>query len=310
MNSAFTHPESIWIVTLATTTLNLCSVAIMFLFLKNPMLSAAATQSMRLSRSRGLPVSVDGALIYVPRTAQLSELYQRSVVVAVLMTLLLSLTSSWYVVVASMVVVPALMYLQLLIADHAYSRDLERDLPQAVERLASYMSSGNGFPVALRKTIGGLEYGPLRDEWMFLLEAQGRTLGVGVIATPKLVIAALEAQTPSGRHRDFLSHLRVAVDQPIQALVERCRTAYEAMQASQERAQKSAAMTAQVRSTSWAIGFAAAAMLIYLGLSNLDRAIVAFSIPFIGPLVATGIVGGFVGVFVGPVLLTSDDVEY
>jgi hypothetical protein len=124
------------------------------------------------------------------------------------------------------------------------------------------------------------------------------------------VVAALAAQTASHRHSTLLSHLSVAVGQPQDALARRCDAAYAALQASDRRRDEASTELAQMRYSGVAVGLAGLAMAAYLGATQWERVVAAYSTPLgavVGSVVALALALPIVG---GVLLARADDVDY
>lgn len=316
LTSATTHPETAWLVAVVPAALVAAGMLVFLLLLRGRLAAAiAALAAGRAARQRAsLPPGLlpDPALAWVPPSLPPGPLLAASAGVCVALAAGASLLAPAFVVLAALgPATVAGVWLLALACERRYARALERELTAAVGRLGALLNSGNGFRQALVKLVAGMDDGPLREEWRFLVERQGVPLaGREGIATPQQVVAALGAQTPSRRHATFLDHLAVAVGQPQDVLAARVAGAYLALQASERRREEAVTELAQMRYSGVAVGLAGLLMALYLVVTQWERVVTAYSSPLglvAAPAVllalALPIVGGFA-------LARADDLDY
>jgi hypothetical protein len=278
-----THPETAWLVSLVPVALTIASILLIVFVLRRPLLEALASLSARRADEQraSLPETLtpDPSLIFIPPATPPHVVLVMSVAVACVVSGSLTFIAPMLIALLLAGPVTALMVWGLMRwYEVRYVDRLERDLTAAVGRLSAMLRSGNAFRAALVKILADMDEGPLKAEWSFLVERTGVPLmNQEGIATNEQVVGALSVQTPSRRHGTFLSHLSVAVAQPHDVLVTRVISAYDALQASDRRREEAVTELAQMRYSGMAVGMAGMVMALYLGWTQWDRMIIAYS---------------------------------
>lgn len=311
-NPPTTHPETAWLITGVIPALVAATFIVAGLLLRGRLaLLLAATQARRAARRLPATSRPDPALVWLPATIAPERLVQLCLGIAALVAVGLALTLSPALAILAGAPLTALGAWALLAgAERRYTARLDRDLTAAVGRLSALLKASTGLRPALERVIAGMDEGPLREEWLFLLTRQGAPLDGGGIATPQQVLTALADQTPSRRHAVLLNHLAAAVGQPQEVVARRAEAAYTALQASDRRRDEAATELAQVRYSGVAVGMAGVGMALYLVWSQWERVVLAYSTS-LGAVVGTVVVLALLMPIVGGVLLARvDDADY
>ena len=196
-----THPETAWLTLAVPPALVAIALLAAGLLLRGRLALALATLQARRAKQR-LPDGSrpDPALIWTPPTVAPERLVLLCLGLAVVVAVLLSLALPLARALLAGAPLTALAAWGLLVAtERRYTFLLDRDLTAAVGRLSALLKASSGLRPALERVIAGMEDGPLRAEWGFLLTRQGAPLDGGGIATPQQVLTALADPTPSRR---------------------------------------------------------------------------------------------------------------
>jgi Flp pilus assembly protein TadB len=307
-----THPETAWLALAVAPALTAAGLLVAGLLLRGRLaLLLAVLQARRAARRLPAGALPDPALVWSPATVAPERLVAICLGVAVAVSAALALTLAPAVAVLAGAPATALVAWALLaLAERHYVARLDRDLTAAVGRLSALLRASTGLRPALERVLAGMPEGPLRDEWAFLLTRQGAPLAGGGIATPAQVFVALAEQTPSRRHAVLLNHLAAAVGQPQDVVASRCESAYGALQSSDRRRDEAATELAQVRYSGIAVGLAGVGMAAYLGWSQWERVVAAYSSP-LGAIAGVFVVGALALPIAGGLLLARvDDTDY
>ncbi len=308
--SGVTYPETAWLVNAVPVMFTIAVILILTLLLRGSLLR---TLHMLLARylARGREKPIGDALQFVPPIVTGTELLRLSTLSAIGILLVLQLIGPLFMAVVLTGPATSLVIAGLLsLAEARYRNQLDEALPEAVNRLAAQLAAGNGFQQALEGVTSDLPHGPLRTEWLWILDRLGTPLSGGRLATVTDVVAALVVQTPSKRHHALLSHLEVALDQTHDVLLKRVLAAGEALHAAARR--KSAAVTelAQMKYSGIAVGLAGVVMALYLLLTQWERMAVAYR-GDIGLIVGGVVLLALLAPLIGGVLLARiEDVDY
>lgn len=307
-----THPETAWLTLAVLPALTAAGLLVAGLLLRGRLALLLAQLQARRAAARLAPgARPDPALVWAPAPIPPERLVAiclgAAAAVAVGLTLLVPPA------LALLLGGPAaalLAYALIVAAERRYVALLERDLTAAVGRLSALLRASNGLRPALERVIAGMDAGPLRDEWAFLLTRQGAPLAGGGIATPQQVFVALADQTPSRRHAVLLNHLAASAGQPQDVVTRRCEAAYAALQASDRRRDEAATELAQVRYSGMVVGLAGVGMAMYLAWSQWERMVAAYSTT-LGAAVGVLVVGALALPIAGGALLARvDDADY
>jgi hypothetical protein len=312
LNAGVTHPDSAWFVSAAPPALVAAALLVSLLLLRGRLaLALSQAQARRGARRRGAGQRPDTALAWTPDLIDPGQALTFSAIAIITPAVLLTFIAPTFLALALAAPLAGLLIWALLaLAEGRYVALLDRDLTAAAGRLSALLQSGSGFRAALDRVLADLPAGPLRAEWTYLLTRQGASLAGGGIATPQQVVSALAGQTRSARQATLLSHLSVAVAQPQDVLARRCAAAYEALQASDRRREEALTELAQVRYSGVAVGLAGIAMAGYLGLTQWERVVAAYSSP-LGALVGAVVVFALLLPIGGGLLLAqADDLDY
>ena len=317
LTSRVTNPETAWLVSVVPVALTIVALLLLIFILRGNLSQVLIIQdTTRAARRRATlpPGSVpDVALFFTPPTTPIGRFL--SVMAAGVVGVLLGLSLLQPMMVALIAAAPltALLAWALLgIFERRYVTALEHDLTAAVGRLSVLLRSGNGLRQAVEKVLADEPPSPLTGEWSFLIARQGVPLqSTEGIATAAQVVSALAAQTPSRQHATFLDHLSVAAEQPLDVLVLRVTSAYDALQASERRRQEAVTELAQMRYSGMAVGLAGLAMALYLAATQWDRVREAYTGSPLGMIVGVVVVVSLLMPIVGGILLShADDVDY
>jgi len=310
--SLITHPETAWLTLAVPPALVAVALLAAGLLLRGRLALALATLQVRRAKRR-LPEGArpDPALVWTPPTIAAERLVLLCLGLAVVVAVLLSLALPLAMALLAGAPLTALAAWGLLVAtERRYTSLLDRDLTAAVGRLSALLKASSGLRPALERVIAGMEDGPLRAEWGFLLTRQGAPLDGGGIATPQQVLTALADQTPSRRHAVLLNHLAAAAGQPQDVVARRCEGAYTALQASDRRRDEATTELAQVRYSGVAVGMAGVSMALYLAWAQWERVLLAYSSP-LGTVVGLIVLAALLMPIAGGVLLARvDDTDY
>jgi hypothetical protein len=311
-----THPETAWLMQVVPVALAVAGLLIALFLLRERLARALlAAQAARAARQRAtLPPALapDPALHWAPPSIAPGTLLAICGGVSLSLVAVTSfLAPIFFVLVALGPVALLLIWISLIICERHYASAIDRQLTAAVGRLSALLQSGNSFRQALDKLVATMDRGPLREEWRFLLEAQGVPLITqDGIATAQQVVNALSAQTPSRRHATFLNHLAAAVGQPHDLLKVRVLGAYQALQASERRREEALTELSQMRYSGIAIGLAGIFMALYLVTTQWERVVVAYSSP-VGPIAAVVVLGALaLPIGGGFALAQAEDIDY
>lgn len=310
MPFTITHPETALWVYAVPICITIAIILITTLILRGRLLAACQQLVVRYTaRTEGN--GHDLALQWVPSIATPAQLLTACITALIIVLAVMSYLGPLFLAILLAGPATALMIWGLLVLrERRYRRDLDHALPAAVSRLAAQLAAQNGFQAALDRVTSDLPAGPLRDEWMFLIDRIGTPLSSSGLATSSRVAAALAAQTPSERHRTLLGHLEVALEQPHDVMVRRVQAAAESLHAQARRQSAAATELSQMKYSGFAVGGAASFMALYLALTQWDRFSIAYSgvVGFlVGGLVLASLAAPLIG---GVVLARVDDVDY
>ncbi|HEY0739337.1 MAG TPA: hypothetical protein VGD69_30725 [Herpetosiphonaceae bacterium] len=310
MPVTMTHPETALWMYAVPSCITIAIILIMTLLLRGRLL-AAVQQLMVHHTARTKAYVHDWALQWVPPIATPGQLLTSCISTLIVVLVVMSYLGPLFVAILLAGPATALMIWGLLVLrERRYRRDLDRALPAAVSRVAAQLAAQNGFQAALDHVTADLPAGPLRQEWMFLIDRIGTPLSNTGLATAASVAAALAAQTPSERHQTLLGHLEVALEQPHDVMVKRVQAAAEALHAAARRQSAAATELSQMKYSGFAVGGAASCMALYLALTQWERFSIAYSgvVGFlVGGLVLAALAAPLIG---GVVLARVDDVDY
>jgi Flp pilus assembly protein TadB len=290
---SFTHPELAWIAKSFPIWIGLGAMLISI-----PLLRRAI--SAMLARLQHPQANIPAALRFVPPLIDPTTLAWIGIGTGLVAASLPFLLGAW---LHALIIFPTVSIctalITILVAHQRYRQRLDRALPAAVGQLSLRLQSGESFLRALEQTLAELNPGPLKVEWSFL-----RTTLERPQHSPAESVAALAEQTASRRHATLLLHLAVALSQTQDALTRRVAAAHTALLAAERRRSAAATELAQIRYSGFLIGGIALFMALYLGLTQTERFMAAYS----GPLAPLAI--PLVGIalllpFVGGVLLTQ-----
>jgi hypothetical protein len=303
---SLTHPETAWLLRAAPALLAaLITMTATFMF-RQPL----AQFLNRLHRSH-LVAGFDPALTWRPQLLETRIALLLAGSAATLSSVVLGwIGSVWLALAAAPAVAALVVRLGFTFATYRYNQQLERELTPAIGRLSALLSGGLGLRTALERILADMPNGPLRNEWIWLIQQQGTPLADGSIATLRQVIAALAAQTSNPRHETLLNHLVVVADQPQDLQARRCAAAYAALQASERRREEALTELAQMRYSGLAVGGAGCLMAFYLITTQWERVWVAYSSPlgmFFAIIVALALLAPIIGGFW---LSRVEDVDY
>jgi hypothetical protein len=309
-NNLVTHPETAWLVSAVPLWLAVGTILLFTLLLRGRLRAALhAYLAQRASTERAS--HVDPQLLWTPPIASAGRLLAFCLLAVLLV--LVGLSTVMPLFVGLILAGPAtalLTWLLLWVQEQRYVSALDRALPAAVGRLGAQLRSGSGIQPALHKVVIDLPPGPLKSEWLYIIEHLGTPIAGGTLATPQQVVAALAAQTPSRRQAALLSHLEVALGQTHDVLIRRVQAAYSALHAAEQRRSQASTELSQMRYSGFAIGLAGTGMAAYLALTQWER----FTLAYSGPLgLVAGVVVGSVLIapFIGGFLLSrADDLDY
>ncbi len=311
-----TNPETAWLVNVVPVALTIAALLLLVFILRTNLSQLLIIQdTTRAAQRRAtLPPGMvpDVALFFTPPTTPIGRVLSIIAVGVVVVLLLLGLLMPMFVALIAAAPLTALLAWALIgIFERRYVTALEHDLTASVGRLSVLLRAGNGLRQAVEKVLADETPSPLTGEWSFLIARQGVPLqATDGIATAPQVVAALAAQTPSRRHATFLDHLSVAAEQPLDVLVLRVASAYDALQSSERRRQEALTELAQMRYSGMAVGLAGMAMALYLAATQWDRVREAYTTP-LGMIVGVVVVGSLLMPIVGGMLLSqADDVDY
>jgi len=305
-----THPETAVFIIAVPLFLTLAALLLAALFGRTVLGPVYQSMLVRYA-SRNRIKHVDAALIYVPIYLTEQQFMFASIVVFLTMWLGLWLITPWWLaLLISPPITIFIMYIILRLAEQRYIDKLEKALPATVARMAALLGNGTGFQPVMRRMINDLPDGPLRREWLFVVERLGVPLEIGGLATPQIVVNALRFQTPSTRHRALLEHMVVALGQTHDILVKRMQAAAQALHDSDRRRSAAATELAQMRYSGMAVGLAGLFLTAYLAVTQSDRFLDAYRSPigiFAALIVGSALMAPFVG---GVWLARADDVDY
>lgn len=258
------------------------------------------------------PPHTEVSLHWNPPTTTPTDLLVCGVASLLVVTAAITLALS---VFAALVIAPFVMvgmvWAMLRFRDARYKQQLDTELPAAAGKLASSLRANEGLQGSIKRVIRDLpETSPLRAEWTFLIERQGSPLEAGGQAGMPQVVAALLEQTPSERHRTFLGHLESVLNQDQSVILARVNAAYFALNAAKQRESAARTQLSQMMYSGLAIGGAGVFMAVYLGLTQWERVVLAYSGPLgllVGILVVLALAAPIVG---GVVLSRADDIDY
>nr|PZN31804.1 MAG: hypothetical protein DIU80_05625 [Chloroflexota bacterium] len=311
-----TYPETAWIAHSFPLWLAVALALGASLVLRGPLRRAIQAllydQAVRARRRTGRgDLPIDPALHFASEVVAPQQLIAIALVVVVAGLLTLSLlTPVLLALLLAMPIAGLVLWAVVWGMEQRYTSALDRSLPPAVGRLVMQMQAGDSFALALETVAAELCPGPLRDEWLFIVQAINRPLSTTLLATDAECVFALGAQTPSLRHSSFLSHLEVALGQPQDAQVKRLRAAHAGLLEAEQRRSSAATELAQMRYSGYVIGLAATGLALYLAATQWDRFVTAYTGvlgPFAAVLVGAALAAPFVA---GSLLARVEDVDY
>jgi hypothetical protein len=279
-----THPETAWLIYAVTPALTVAALLVVGLLIRPRLALVVASVRARRARlalaSLGPAERPDPALVWSPEAGDAGRAATASLLVALAIAGGLSLAAPpWLALGLGAPLAGVALWAIVAALAARYVAELERELTGAVGRLSALLRGNVGLRQALERVAADLPAGPLRAEWAFLVTRQGVPLAGGGIATAQQVVAALADQTPSRRHAVFLNHLGASVGQPQEVLARRCESAYAALQRAERRRDEAATELAQMRYSGLAVGLAGVVMAAYLGWSQRERVVEAYSTP-------------------------------
>ncbi len=307
--TTLTHATTAWLVSGVPVFLALVIILLSGLLGKKLFVSLLADLIDRRVRARyqGIdptlrflpPVVTPGQLLVIAMIAACLVLVTVSRVAPLFLTLLLSAPAT-----------VGIIWLMLIFLERRYVSRLDAALPAVVARLAIYCASAGSFQLSFDRVLQDMPSGPLQSEWQTIRDWFGIPLQNGKLAMPVQVVEALAAQTPSERHRSFLDHLAVALEQPHDILTQRIQMAAQSLHASERRRSEATTELAQMKYSGWAVGAAALFMAVYMYLVQQERFHMAYGGPLgliIGPVILAAILAPFIG---GQLLSQAEDADY
>ena len=309
-NIPITHPQTAWIANAVPLCLAVGTILLFTLLLRGKLRGTMHAYLVQRAMSDQIH-QVDSQLLWTPPITSEGRLLAFCLVAT--LSVLMVLNTLIPLFIALLLAGPAtalLTWLLLWIQQQRYVSALDRALPAAVGRLGAQLRSGSGIQPALEKVVLDLAPGPLKAEWLYIIQHFGTPIAGGALATPQQVVAALAVQTPSRRHAALLGHLEVALAQTHDVLIRRVQAAYTALHAAEQRRSQASTELSQMRYSGFAIGLAGTGMAAYLALTQWER----FTLAYGGPLgLVAGVVVGAVLIapFIGGFLLSrADDLDY
>jgi hypothetical protein len=298
-----THGETAWLVN-AVPLFGTIAVVLLLTLLLGGRLLLLSQQLLARRTARGRSETVDAALLWVPPIVSPVQLLGSCTIAGLLVLCVFYLVGPLFVALVLAGPATALLIAGLLWMHEAHYRaQLDAALPAAVQRLAAQLAAGDGFQGALEQVALDLPPGPLRTEWLWVLDRLGTPLGGGKLATGSHVVGALAAQTPSQRHRALLGHWE-------DVLLKRMVAAGEALHAAARRRSAAATELAQMKYSGIAVGLAGVVMAVYLALTQPSRMAVAYG-GDLGLLVGALVLGALLAPLIGGVLLARvEDLDY
>ncbi len=305
-----THPETVWLADIPPLAATIAAILVMTLLIRSRLGTALdAYLAQRFTRP-GADL-LDPVLRWRPPVIAAPRLLAICIVAVIVILVVVSRIGPLLVAVVLAGPATALLIWALLwFEEQRYVTRIDAALPATVGRLEAQLRAGSGLQPAIEKVIADMPASPLKAEWSWFLERLGQPLAAGSLATATAVCAALRAQTPSRRHATFLGHLEIAIDQPHASLVQRVRTACEAMQASDRRASMLATELAQMRNTGIALFLINVGITLYLFIVQHERFVTAYSSDMgvlVGSVLALVIGAPLIG---GYLLGRSEDITY
>lgn len=271
-----THPETVWLADIPPLAATIAAILALTLLMRSRLGAALDAYLVQRFARPGADL-LDPALRWHPPVISASRLLGVCVIAALVILVVVSRIGPLLVALVLAGPATALLVWGLLwFEEQRYVNRIDAALPATVGRLEAQLRAGSGLQPAIEKVLADMPASPLKAEWSWLLERLGQPLTTGSLATATSVCAALRAQTPSRRHAAFLSHLEIAIDQPHASLVQRVRTAYEAMHASDRRASMLATELAQMRNTGIALFLINVGITLYLFIVQHERFLTAY----------------------------------
>jgi hypothetical protein len=309
-NTPITHAETAWIANAVPLSLAVGTILLFTVLLRGKLLAALHAYLVRRAASDQTH-HVDPQLLFTPPITSASSLLVFCLTsVMIVLVVLSTITPLFLALLLAGPATALLTWLLLWVQEQRYVSALDRALPAAVGRLGAQLRSGSGIQPALEKVATDLPPGPLKAEWLYIIQHFGTPIAGGALATPQQVVAALGVQTPSRRHTALLGHLEVALSQTHDVLIRRVQAAYTALHAAEQRRSQASTELSQMRYSGFAIGLAGTGMAAYLALTQWER----FTLAYGGPLgLVAGVVVGAVllAPFIGGFLLSrADDLDY